>query len=226
MPGLFKRGLIFCTFFVACAAAALLLAGLGTKYWIQASAKRAKNPLESDGRIHFGLFEGRKELNVAYGWRTYDIDIISTMKFEPEFLNYWFWIGTVAALCSGLLFSLLSAVFAVINTVKTMHRCLTGLSGLILWNFLTCLSSVCGIGLFIAQYYTTIQYNVLTREDRANEWTSEGMAEFSYSFWFVVGAACAAFVNIIVVVISTSETETETIIPVLEEKTNGAIMLY
>ncbi|XP_076266486.1 uncharacterized protein LOC143200086 isoform X2 [Rhynchophorus ferrugineus] len=152
--------------------------------------------------------------------------IISTMKFEPEFLNYWFWIGTVAALCSGLLFSLLSAVFAVINTVKTMHRCLTGLSGLILWNFLTCLSSVCGIGLFIAQYYTTIQYNVLTREDRANEWTSEGMAEFSYSFWFVVGAACAAFVNIIVVVISTSETETETIIPVLEEKTNGAIMLY
>ncbi|XP_030754580.1 clarin-2 [Sitophilus oryzae] len=226
MSSLLKRGLIFCTFFVACAAAALLLAGLGTKYWIQASAKRIKNPLESDGKIHFGLFEGRKELNVAYGWRTYDIDVIATMKYEPEFLNYWFWIGTIGALCLGLLFSLLSAVFAVINTATTTHRYLAGLSGLILWNFLTFFTSLCGIGLWIAQYYTTIQYNVLTREDRNNEWTSEGMAELSFSFWFVVGAACAAFVNIIIIVISTSEKETETIIPVLEEKTNGAIMLY
>jgi hypothetical protein len=38
-----------------------------------ARARRVSNPEESDGRIHFGLFEGKKELNVAYGWRTYDV---------------------------------------------------------------------------------------------------------------------------------------------------------
>lgn len=74
MSSFIRKGLVFFTFFISCAAAALLLAAIGTKHWTEASAKRSKNPLESDGRIHFGLFDGRKELNVAYGWRTYDID--------------------------------------------------------------------------------------------------------------------------------------------------------
>lgn len=45
-------------------------------------------------------------------------------------------------------------------------------------------------------------------------------------FRFVVGAAVATFVNIIIIFIANSEKEVETVIPVLEEKTNGAIMLY
>ncbi|KAH1009497.1 uncharacterized protein LOC109535202 [Dendroctonus ponderosae] len=226
MSNFIRKGLVFCTFFISCAAAALLLAAIGTKHWTEASAKRSKNPLESDGRIHFGLFDGRKELNVAYGWRTYDIDVIQTMKHEPEFLNYWMWLGTVLALCLGLLVSIISAVLAIINTVTTSYRCLVGMSGLIFWNLLTTFFSLIAIALWMAQFFTKIQYNVLSREDRNNEWTSEDMAELGYSFWFVVGASGAAVVNIILVTIATSEKETETVIPVLEEKTNGAIMLY
>ncbi|CAG9760945.1 unnamed protein product [Ceutorhynchus assimilis] len=226
MSNFFKKGLVFCTFFISCAAAALLLAALGTKHWTEATAKRSKNPLESDGRIYFGLFEGRKELNVAYGWRNYDIDVLQTIKYEPEFLNYWFWLSTVATLCLGLLVAIISAVLAVVNTATTSYRCLIKLSGLIFWNFLISLLSLCSIGFWLAQFYTKIQYNVLTREDRSNEWTSEDMAQLGYSFWFVVGAACAGLINIIIISIATSEKETETVIPVLEEKTNGAIMLY
>lgn len=70
----FKRGMIFLTFIGSCFAIALLVASLGTKQWINAKAKRTSNPHESDGKIQFGLFDGRKELNVAYGWRTYEID--------------------------------------------------------------------------------------------------------------------------------------------------------
>lgn len=70
----FKRGMVFVTFFVACISMALLVASLGTKHWVNAKAKRMKNPLESDGKIHFGIFNGKKDLNVAYGWRSYDID--------------------------------------------------------------------------------------------------------------------------------------------------------
>ena len=66
--------MIFVTFFGSCIAMALLVASLGTKQWANAKAKRQKNPHESDGRISFGLFDGNKELNVAYGWRTYEID--------------------------------------------------------------------------------------------------------------------------------------------------------
>lgn len=70
----FKKGMVFVTFFVACISLALLVASLGTKHWVNAKAKRMKNPMESDGRIHFGIFTGKKELNVAYGWRTYEMD--------------------------------------------------------------------------------------------------------------------------------------------------------
>ncbi|XP_066260831.1 clarin-3 [Euwallacea similis] len=226
MSNFVRKGIVFCTFFISCAAAALLLAGLGTKHWVEARAKRSKNPLESDGRINFGLFDGKKELNVAYGWRTYDIDVMQTMKHEPEFLNYWLWIGTVGVLCLGLLVSVISAVLAIINTATNSYRCLVGISGLIFWNLLTCIFSLLGIAFWLGQFYSKVQYSVLTREDRSYEWTSENMAEMGYSFWFVVGATCAAIVNIILITIANSEKETETVIPVLEEKTNGAIMLY
>lgn len=45
---------------------------------------------------------------------------------------------------------------------------------------------VCGviaICCWIAQFYLKIQYNVLSKEDRDNEWSSEYMAELGYSFW-------------------------------------------
>lgn len=58
-------------------------------------------------------------------------------------------------------------------------------------------------------------------------WTSEGMAELGISFWFVVGATIVSFINILVIYIGTSESrEPEPVLPMLEEKTNGAIMLY
>lgn len=71
MMNLYKRGMIFVTFLGSCLSIALIAAALGTNYWIVAQARRTPNPTESEGHIHFGLFQGKKELNVAYGWRTY-----------------------------------------------------------------------------------------------------------------------------------------------------------
>lgn len=78
---LFKRSMIFATFFGSCLCIALIVASLGTTQWIDARAKRTSNPLESEGRISFGLFEGHKELNVGYGWRN--------RNFSGEFLAFY-----------------------------------------------------------------------------------------------------------------------------------------
>lgn len=82
------------------------------------------------------------------------------------------------------------------------------------------------IALWVAQYYMKIQYNVLSLEDLDNSWTSLNMAELGYSFWFVVGATVAHFINIIIIYIANSDKKIDPIIPMIEEKTNGAIMLY
>lgn len=68
---LYKRGLIFATFLGCSLSAAFLAASVSTDYWVQADAKRVTNPYESDGHVFFGLFKGKRELNVGYGWRTY-----------------------------------------------------------------------------------------------------------------------------------------------------------
>lgn len=39
------------------------------------------------------------------------------------------------------------------------------------------------VGFWVTQFYMKIQENVMTREDRDNMWTSQGMAELGYSFW-------------------------------------------
>lgn len=77
---LYKRGMIFVTFLGSCLSIALLAAAMGTKYWVVSKAKRTPNPMESDGIVHFGLFQGEKELNVAYGWRTYSFTGTVCMK--------------------------------------------------------------------------------------------------------------------------------------------------
>lgn len=49
---------------------------------------------------------------------------------------------------------------------------------------------------------------------------------FFVKYRFVVGAGIASFINIIIIFIANSEKEVDTVVPVLEEKANGAIMLY
>lgn len=73
MTSMFRRGTIFATFFLSLIGGGLVCAALVTQHWVEAKAWRTPNPQESAGKIHFGLLNGKKELNVAYGWRTYHI---------------------------------------------------------------------------------------------------------------------------------------------------------
>lgn len=80
----FRRCMIFVTFVSSCFTIALLIASLGTNQWVNALAERTTNPHESEGKIHFGLFDGRKDLNVAYGWRTYEIDSKNSFEYQTR----------------------------------------------------------------------------------------------------------------------------------------------
>lgn len=91
MTSMFRRGTIFATFFLSLLGGGLVCAALVTQHWVEARPWRTPNPQESAGRVHFGLLQGKKELNVAYGWRTYHVSgmlVLSAFLFVQRRLRF------------------------------------------------------------------------------------------------------------------------------------------
>jgi hypothetical protein len=45
------------------------------------------------------------------------------------------------------------------------------------------LLNLCAVGLWAVQFHQKLQYNVMSREDRDNQWSSADMAHYGFSFW-------------------------------------------
>ncbi|GBP05787.1 hypothetical protein EVAR_5099_1 [Eumeta japonica] len=81
--------------------------------------------------------------------------------------------------------------------------------------------------IWLTEFHLRLVYNVMADEDLAQRWTSEGNAELGLSFWLVVAACIAGFINIICVCVAGADArDLDSVAPALEEKLNGAIMLY
>lgn len=222
---LLRRISIFSTFVATCLTIALLAAALGTKHWVTASAKRAHNPAESDGRVHFGLFQGEKSLNVGYGWRHYQFSVPNIIKTEPDFISSSLWTCLVILLLLSILVSTLNAIVSLINTTTTPISFLAGVPGLYVYNFTSAFLQVISIGLWSYQFSHSLQHNVMALEDRRNSWSSQNRASLGYSFWFVGVATILHIINMAILYYGTTD-RSKTAKASVDEKPNGAIMLY
>lgn len=115
------RGLVFVTFFINCIVVGLLLASLITEHWIVAEARSHINS-NATGRIHFGLFSGRKELNIGVGRRYGTVDIAATLRTEPTFMSYWLWLGTFVGTGFGLFASSIGGIASVLKSVSNEKK--------------------------------------------------------------------------------------------------------
>jgi hypothetical protein len=113
-----QRSVIFFTFLLCCLALALLAGGLGTRYWIVAEAERASNN-KSSGFIHFGLFEGTRRLNYGFGERPYPMNIMDILYRERTFMVKELYVATIVCICISMLFGIVSAMAAIVNTAST-----------------------------------------------------------------------------------------------------------
>lgn len=213
--------MIFATFFGSCLCIALIVASLGTTHWIDARARRTSNPLESEGRISFGLFEGDKDLNYGgYGWRHHHFSV----KAGSHPARRWAWCGTAGLLAASLVSAGGACILAALGSASRA-RCSP--RPLLISNSLAVLFSLGAIAVWLTEYFLRLQHNVMSDEDLANTWTSDGTADLGLSFWLVVSASISAFVNDVCILIAMADgRDIDTIAPALEEKVNGAIMLY
>lgn len=219
--------MVFITFFGCCFGISLMAAAMSTKFWLEAEAVQKRlNPdktLEvrpnSTGHVNFGLFKGRKALNVGFGMRLHPFDVESAV-----FMDYGLWVGTIACLSLGMMFAVVGALFAVINTATTPVEAITGVPGLYVWNTLAALFNLICVILWAVQFHENLTKNVLLY-DASNGWTTEGMEVFGYSFWLVVVAIFVHVANIAIIFIGTYEPKAKDQVQAPDTKGSN-IMLY
>lgn len=115
------RGLVFATFFVNCIVVGLLLASLITEHWIEAEA-RMPNSANATGTVHFGLFSGKKTLDRGIGARSSKIDVPATLRSEPNFMNYWLWLGAFVGTGLGLFSSAIGGIASVMKSASPQKK--------------------------------------------------------------------------------------------------------
>jgi len=222
----YRRGLILVTFVGCCASLALLSGSLSTDHWVQSDVKRMTSPFESSGRVHFGLFNGQRELNVGYGWRTYPISVGALMNAEPDFLHFGLWITSVSCVMGCILSSLIGAFMSIVNTAITPRQTIFGRGSLYFFNIVSLLLSTAAAVAWIVHFYMRMTRNILVQEDRDNHWSSEGHAHLGYSFWLVIGSAFSHATNIVLLVLVSTDERNKLVKSSPMEKTNSAVLLY
>nr|XP_045606892.1 uncharacterized protein LOC123763666 [Procambarus clarkii]XP_045606893.1 uncharacterized protein LOC123763666 [Procambarus clarkii]XP_045606894.1 uncharacterized protein LOC123763666 [Procambarus clarkii]XP_045606895.1 uncharacterized protein LOC123763666 [Procambarus clarkii]XP_045606897.1 uncharacterized protein LOC123763666 [Procambarus clarkii]XP_045606898.1 uncharacterized protein LOC123763666 [Procambarus clarkii]XP_045606899.1 uncharacterized protein LOC123763666 [Procambarus clarki len=142
---------------------------------------------------------------------------------QLEFMDYGLWMGTIVCLSLGMLFAVVGALFAVINTATTPVEAITGVPGLYLWNALAALFNIICVILWAVQFHQHLSGNVLLY-DAQDGWTTDGMGVYGYSYWLVVVAIFVHVVNIGIIFMGTHEPKVKEQLQAPDAK--GGIMLY
>lgn len=230
-----KQSLLFATFLLCCLSLTLLVASLSTNSWVNAAATRKLNFVQEEvittrvdrqnttsGFVTIGLFNGRRELNVGYGWRILPV-FTEPLKGASHF-SLAAWITTVSTICGTILFAVIGALMALVNVATKPTEIFTGITGLFVWNSACVVLCLIGVISFMCDYLTRLSSNILTQEDIENHWTTENMAYLGYSFWFVVGSGLIHLANIILLTLVNSNERQQNVLPT--GKSTGAVLLY
>jgi hypothetical protein len=120
------------------------------------------------------------------------------VTFEDEFLSAGLWLTTVIFLALSSLFTLISAFFSMINIMCNPIQYLTSTYGLYVWNgiaaflcFLTMIFWTSLFGIFLSK-------NIAITDTLRNvsRYTSDGLAQFGFSFWILIVSIFCHLINI------------------------------
>jgi len=249
---LWKRVLIFATFVLFSCGIALISTALATDYWfsakpvfnsslamaafenrqteelLAASTLTPQHPiaLNSEISVHSGLFNGVRMLDFGLGIRSTSFSVRDEVRSGESFMSLGLWVTIILFAVLALLWGVVGIVFALINTVIVPYETITGPLGLYLWSSLAVLCTFISILLFVIQYYTTIFYDVLLKEQTNVGYSSNGLARFDYSFWMMLGALGAFAANIFLLLLSGLETKTKYASDEKETPVDNGVLMY
>ncbi|KAF0302816.1 uncharacterized protein FJT64_025144 [Amphibalanus amphitrite] len=155
---------------------------------------------------------------------------------EPEFMSYGLWLSTIVMLGAAIAFTLVAAMFAILNTATTPVETIFGVIGLYVWNAIAMVFELLALSLWGAQFHQHLQHSVLWRDELTQQWTTDGMANLGYSYWLVFVAMFLHAVNMGVLWFGTHQRKPKTyrsyrrrwvvlFVIVVTQVTNGAAWL-
>lgn len=191
-----SRAFVFATFFGSCIVIGLLLAALTTEYWIESHAKNAKHT-NSTGHIRFGLFSGIKRLNMGIGMRENRTE--TSWYIQENVIQYIWWLLTTIGVGLGLLSSFIAGIASVVRAASHTKNRGTMII-LFISNGSSLSAQLVALIAWMIQFYKSLTRNVLFQEELALNWSSDGHAWLSRSFYFVVAGTVVAAFNLALLV--------------------------
>ncbi|RUS69836.1 hypothetical protein EGW08_022405 [Elysia chlorotica] len=204
-----QRKWIGVSIFIAAIGVGFIVAAFATDHWIISEPRGNETNQNSTGgsssgytaNITFGLFAGSRSIDYGIGIRSQNL--ISHLS------EHWFglfslplYVATLVMLVLAIVWGLVAVGFAIFNLFGRPIETITGPSGLYLWNILALVNSLAAIGVYLGLYFSQFEENILQQDALGAGFTSDGLTDLDYSFYFLVGAGAAFLVNIGILLIS------------------------
>ncbi|GFO07750.1 clarin-3-like isoform x1 [Plakobranchus ocellatus] len=138
--------------------------------------------------------------------------MIETYKNQTDGTHldeHWFglfsfplFVATLLMLVLAVVWGLVAIGFGIFNVFGRPIETITGPTGLYAWNSLALIFSLAAVGVYLGLFFSQFEENILQESDLRRGFTSDGLTDLDYSFYFVVGAVAAFFVNVVILIIS------------------------
>ncbi|EJW84950.1 hypothetical protein WUBG_04139, partial [Wuchereria bancrofti] len=194
-----RRLSMFISLIIFIAVLSLVAAALFTDYWSE-SRPINKKFNSVNNYVNLGLFKGSRQLDWGLGPRHKSFSVYEELHDRVGFVSKVSWVFILFFLAIGILWNVVGAVVALLNTVARETDTVVGPKGIYLWSilagalkifnnkFVFAMSYSSALITFLVQYVTTIQNNVLLSEHISSGFSTENRTRLSFSFYFVTTA--------------------------------------
>lgn len=128
---------------------------------------------------------------------SYD-EVNEAATFEDEFLSAGLWLTTVIFLALSSLFTLISAFFSMINIICNPVQYLCSTYGLYVWNGIAASFCLLTMVFWSSLFGIFISRNIAVTDTlrTVSRYSSDGLAQFGWSFWILIASIFCHLINI------------------------------
>lgn len=154
------------------------------------------------GNIKFGLIWGTKQYDYGYGLRDENTFIVYDEYSPDNFVETDrknFIPGIITTLCFigiATIFTALSVIFSLLNTMTVPIQTIHGPHGLYIWNGIAAGCGLVALIVYTAIFKTSIDDNIQSPDERNFQFQDGETAKVGYSFWVLLGAVILVLANI------------------------------